>query len=130
MTTPATEAGKRLLAATKLSGAFVSMVAAIEAEAREGYILEDDCAASQRHSWDKAIASLTPADPPALDAAFAEVEAALPEGWGLGIERSGFGYEVGAGKNEWVIWDGIGYDSLPEALRALAARLTAREETP
>lgn len=64
--TPATEAGRRLLdeLAVWEDEDSRSMpwettregILAIEAEAREGYISEDDCAASQRHSWDKAIA--------------------------------------------------------------------------
>ncbi len=58
-----------------------------------------------------------------LAIAWAEVKAALPKGWGIGIEPSGSGYEVGAGKNQWFVWDGIAHPTLAEALHALAARL-------
>lgn len=66
----------------------------------------------------------------ALDEAWKQVEAALPEGWGVGIEPSSRGYEVGAGRNQWHTWTGKAYPTLTEALTELATQLAALEGVP
>ena len=65
-------------------------------------------------------------EPTGLDAAWAEAEAALPQGWGIGVHRlhgrSGWVYAVGASSDEtWEVEAKA--DTLPAALRTLAARL-------
>lgn len=65
-------------------------------------------------------------DEDSLDAAWAEAEAALPEGWGIGIQvpPGGYpgGYEVGAsGDTEWTVQ--ANGPTPAAALRALAAKL-------
>jgi hypothetical protein len=76
-----------------------------------------------------ALAATPPADSPrseaGLDAAWEAVLAVLPKGWGVGIEPSERGYEVGAGRNQWHTWTQVAYPGLAEALIDLAALLAS-----
>lgn len=83
---------------------------------------------TERRMVDEARAHWEPSPDAALELGLAwqEAEAALPTGWGIGIEPSNLGYQAGAGRNEWTVWATEFYATPAAALRALAVKL--REE--